>query len=318
MLDFALLPTPIEPARRLARALDMDDDALWVKRDDLTGVGGGGNKVRKLVHLAADALAQGCDVFVTGGGRQSNHCRTTAAVANRLGVDCVLVMSSDPVEVPSGNVLLDVLFGAALEWVGPVGYHELNAAIDDAAARLRDAGRRPYAMPIGGASPVGERGYVDAAAELQAQVADIELVVTAGGSGGTHAGLAMGFGDHARVLGVDVGARPDLAEFVAAAAVGAAGHVQVDSSQVGEGYAEPTATGREAADLFARCEGLILDPVYTAKAAAGLVAARREGRIERDTRTVFLHTGGLPALFSPRFAEWVVGAAGLEPPPAQR
>jgi 1-aminocyclopropane-1-carboxylate deaminase/D-cysteine desulfhydrase-like pyridoxal-dependent ACC family enzyme len=306
VLDFALLPTPIEPARRLARALDMDDDALWVKRDDLTGIGGGGTTVLKHVHVAADALAQGCDVFVTGGGRQSNHCRTTAAVASRLGVDCTLVLSSDPVAVPSGNVLLDVLFGARIEWAGPIGYHELNVAIDAAAARLRDAGRRPYAMPIGGASPVGERGYVEAAGELQAQLADIDVVVTAGGSGGTHAGLAMGFGDHRRVLGVDVGARPDLAEFVAAAAPGATGAVQVDSSQVGEGYAMPTAAGREAADLFARCEGLVLDPVYTAKAAAGLVVARRDGRIDRHTRTVFLHTGGLPALFSPRFAEWVV------------
>lgn len=315
MLDFALLPTPIEPAPRLARALDMDEDALWVKRDDLTGVGGGGNKVRKLVHLAADALAQGCDVLVTGGGRQSNHARTTAAVANRLGLGCTLVLSSDPVDVPSGNVLLDLLFGAVIEWAGPLGYHELNAAIDEAAERLRAAGRRPYAMPIGGASPVGERGYVEAAAELTAQLPDVELVVTAGGSGGTHAGLAAGFGDHARVLGVDVGARPDLAEFVAAAAVGATGEVQVDSTQVGGGYALPTAAGREAADLFARCEGSILDPVYTAKAGAGLVAARRRGRIERATRTVFLHTGGMPALFSPRFAEWVV--SGLPSAPAR-
>jgi D-cysteine desulfhydrase family pyridoxal phosphate-dependent enzyme len=308
VLDFALLPTPIEPAPRLARALDMDDDALWVKRDDLTGVGGGGNKVRKLAYLAADALAQGCDVLVTGGGRQSNHCRTTAAVANRIGLDCTLVLGSDPVEVPSGNVLLDVLFGADIEWAGAIGYHELNAAIDEAAERLRAAGRRPYAMPIGGASPVGEQGYAAAAAELLAQLPDVELVVTAGGSGGTHAGLAMGFGDHGKVLGVDVGARPDLAEFVAAAAVGATGDVQVDGSQVGAGYAMATAAGREAADLFAGCEGLIVDPVYTAKAAAGLVAARREGRIGRDTRTVFLHTGGMPALFSPRFAEWVVSS----------
>src|SRR5687768_122185 len=223
MVDFALLPTPLEPAPRLARALEMDEDALWVKRDDLTGIGGGGNKVRKLVHLSADALAQGCDALVTGGGRQSNHCRVTAAVANRLGLGCTLVLSSDPVDVPSGNVLLDVLFGAAIEWAGPLGYHELNAAIDDAAARLQAAGHRPYAVPIGGASPVGERGYVEAAAELTAQLPDIALVVTAGGSGGTHAGLASGFGDHARVLGVDVGARPDLVDYVATAATGAAG-----------------------------------------------------------------------------------------------
>jgi 1-aminocyclopropane-1-carboxylate deaminase/D-cysteine desulfhydrase-like pyridoxal-dependent ACC family enzyme len=304
-LDFALLPTPVEPARRLAQALDMDDDALWVKRDDLTGLGGGGNKVRKLAYLGADALAQGCDVLVTGGGRQSNHVRTTAAAANRLGLDCTIVLGSDPVDVPSGNVLLDVLFGASIEWAGPVGYHELNAAIEDAAARLRSEGRRPYAIPIGGASAVGEQGYVAAVPELLAQLPGVELVVTASGSGGTQAGLAAGFGDHARVLGVDVGARPDLGEFVAAAAPGALGPVQVDHGQVGGGYGMPTDAARTALDLFARCEGLILDPVYTGKAGAALVAARRDGRIARDTRTVFLHTGGMPALFSPRFADWV-------------
>ncbi|MDQ3756741.1 MAG: pyridoxal-phosphate dependent enzyme [Actinomycetota bacterium] len=307
-LDFALLPTPIEPARRLAQALDMDDDALWVKRDDLTGLGGGGNKVRKLAYLGADALAQGCDVLVTGGGRQSNHARTTAAAANRLGLDCTLVLNSHPVDVPSGNVLLDIVLGASIEWAGPIGYHELNDAIEEAGERLRAAGRRPYVVPIGGASPVGELGYVAAAAELSEQLADIELVVTAGGSGGTHAGLATGFGDHGRVLGVDVGARPDLADFVKAAAPTATGDVQVDLAQVGEGYGMPTESGRAALDLFARTEGLILDPVYTAKAAAGLVAARLDGRIERDTRTVFLHTGGLPALFSPRFADWVISS----------
>ena len=308
-LDFALLPTPIEPARRLARALDMDDDALWVKRDDLTGLGGGGNKVRKLAYLGADALAQGADMLVTGGGRQSNHVRTTAAVANRLGLDCTIVLGSDPVDVPTGNVLLDVLFGASIEWAGPLGYDDLNAAIENVAATLRGAGRRPYAIPIGGASPVGEQGYVAAAAELEAQLPDVALVVTASGSGGTQAGLAEGFGDHGRVLGVDVGARPDLVEFVTAAAPRATGSAQVDRDHVGEGYGAPTAAGREALDLFARCEGLILDPVYTGKAGAGLVAARRSGRIGRDTRTVFLHTGGMPALFSPRFADWISGTS---------
>lgn len=125
--------------------------------------------------------------------------------------------------------------------------------------------------------------------------------------------MAAGFGDHGRVLGVDVGARPDLAAFVASAATGATGAVQVDHAQVGEGYGVPTDPARQALDLFARCEGLVLDPVYTAKAAAGLVMARRDGRIGRDTRTVFLHTGGLPALFSRRYAEWVTRRGGGSP-----
>jgi D-cysteine desulfhydrase family pyridoxal phosphate-dependent enzyme len=314
-LDFSALPTPVEPARRLARVLDMDGDALWIKRDDLTGLGGGGNKIRKLAWLCADALAQGCDTLVTGGGGQSNFVRATAAAANKVGLDCTLVLGTRPVEQPSGNILLDLLFGASVEWAGPLGYAELEAAIEHAAARLREDGRTPYVMPIGGASTIGEQGYVAAAAELREQVPDVDVVVVACGSGGTHAGLAAGFGTLDKVLGVDTGARPDLDEFVPRAASAAAamaglppptGTVVVDHAQVGDGYAVPTDAGREAVDLLARCEGLVLDPVYTGKAMAGLVAARREGRIERHTRTVFLHTGGMPTLFAPRYAAWVL------------
>jgi D-cysteine desulfhydrase family pyridoxal phosphate-dependent enzyme len=311
-VPLAHLPTPLDRVPRLAAALDMDDDALWVKRDDCTGLAGGGNKARKLEFLCADALQRGCDVLVTGGGRQSNHVRMTAAAAARLGLDCTIVLSSDPVDRPSGNVVLDLVLEADIVWAGPLGYAALEAAIEAEAARLVEQGRRPYAMPIGGASTVGELGYVYAVAELP----DVDLVVVAGGSGGTQAGLAAGFGDHGKVLGVDVGARPDIAEAVtvAASAVAAfaglpepAGAAVVDRSVVGRGYAVPTESGREAVRLAARTEGLILDPVYTGKAMAGLVAARREGRIERTTRTVFLHTGGLPALFSPRYVDWITG-----------
>ncbi|HVF75952.1 MAG TPA: D-cysteine desulfhydrase family protein [Acidimicrobiales bacterium] len=308
-IQLAHLPTPLEPAPRLAAALHMDDDALWIKRDDCTGLGGGGNKARKLEYLCADALAQGCDTLVTGGGRQSNHVRMTAAAANKLGLDCTIVLSSDPPATPTGNVVLDLVLRPTIEWAGRLDYVSLEAAIDDAAERLRAAGKRPYAMPIGGASVIGEQGYVACAAELPD---DVDLVVTAIGSGGTQAGLVAGLGDHAKVLGVDVGARTDPAEAVAHGAAAAAeyaglrtpvGTPQVDFTQVGPGYAVPTAEGREAVDLAARTEALLLDPVYTGKAMAGLVAARRAGRIERHTRTVFLHTGGLPALFA--YAEWV-------------
>lgn len=314
-IALAHLPTPLEPAPRLAAALDMDDDALWIKRDDCTGLAGGGNKARKLEYLCADALDQGCDALVTGGGRQSNHVRMTAGAANKLGLACTIVLSSDPPSTPAGNVVLDLVLAPDIVWAGRLAYAALEEAIDDAAARLRDEGRLPYAMPIGGASVVGEQGYVAAVPELQSQLADIDVVVVAAGSGGTQAGLAAGFGDHAKVLGVDVGARPDTVEAVAHGAVAAAryaglpdpvGEPQVYGGVVGPGYAVPTEEGRAAVDLAARTEALLLDPVYTGKAMAGLVAARREGRIERDTRTVFLHTGGLPALFA--YADWVAGA----------
>lgn len=315
-IPLAHLPTPLEPAPRLAAALDMDPDALWVKRDDCTGLGGGGNKARKLEYLCADAVARGCDALVTGGGRQSNHVRMTAAAANKLGLECTIVLSSTPPSSPVGNVVLDLVLAPRIEWAGRLDYAALEDAITAAAERLRAEGRRPYAMPIGGASVIGEQGYVLAAEELRGQLPDIDLVVTAIGSGGTQAGLVAGFGDHARVLGVDVGARPDGAEAVARGAAAAAafaglpepvGTPQVEGGQVGPGYAVPTVEGRAAVALAARTEALLLDPVYTGKAMAGLIAARRDGRIERHTRTVFLHTGGLPALFA--YPEWIAGSA---------
>jgi len=320
-LPLAVLPTPLEPCDRLAAALGMEPGALWVKRDDLTGIGGGGNKARKLEYLCAEALAAGADVLVTGGGPQSNHVRVTAAAANRLGLDCAVVMAGPRPEVSTGNVLLTEILGPDLGWIdrreGPTDYYAIEAAIDDTADRLAAAGRRPHRIPIGGATAVGALGYVRAAAELRdqatAQFGEIETVVVAGGSGGTHAGLAAGFGNLDVVLGVDVGARPDLGTVVPAKACEAAalaglpaptGRVRVDHARVGPGYGAPTEECRRAVLLAARCEGLLLDPVYTGKAMAGLVAARAAGSLGPTTRTVFLHTGGLPALFAGRYAGW--------------
>lgn len=307
-------PTPVQPMDRLGAALGLAPGRLWVKRDDLTGLGGGGNKVRKLEHLCADALAQGCDTLVTGGGRQSNHVRMTAAAANHLGLACTVVLGSDPVDVATGNVVLDQLLGPEIVWAGPLEYYALEAAIDATAERLRAEGRRPYAMPLGGASTVGQLGYVRAALELRAQVPDASLIVTADGTGGTHAGLVAGWGDHAAVLGVDVGTRPDLDDAVPREAAAAAelagrpapvGSVQVDHDRFGDGYGAPTPSCREALDLAARQEGLLLDPVYSGKGLAGLIAAVREDRVPPDGRIVFLHTGGLPALLTPRYTAWV-------------
>ena len=313
-IPLAHLPTPLEPMDRLGVHLGMEPGSLWVKRDDCTGLAGGGNKARKLEYLCADALAQGCDTLVTGGGRQSNHVRMTAAAANRLGLACTVVLGSDPPSVPSGNVVLDELLRPDIVWAGSSDYYGVEVAIEETCRRLADQGRRPYPMPIGGASTVGALGYVAAARELAEQDAEVDLVVVADGSGGTHAGLAAGFGDHGRVLGVDVGTRPDLDEQVPAKAAAAArlagladptGRCEIDHDRFGPGYGVPTDECREALDLAARLEGLILDPVYTGKAMAGLLAARREDRIGAATRVVFLHSGGMPALFASTYAEWV-------------
>ena len=319
-LPLAAIPTPLEAADRLGAALGMEPGALWVKRDDVTGLGGGGNKARKLEYLCADALEKGADMLVTGGGPQSNHVRMTAAAANHLGLACAAVMAGTRPETSTGNVLLIEILGADLSWSGlqeGMDYEEIEAAIDEAADRLEAAGRRPYRMPIGGATAVGALGYVRAAAELRQQAAAlfgaVELVVVAAGSGGTYAGLAAGLGDLDLVLGVDVGARTDLdtaipakaAEVAALAGLPApAGTVRVDHDRVGGGYGAPSEETRRAVLLAARSEGLLLDPVYTGKALAGLIAARADGSVGPDTRTVFLHTGGLPALFAGAYATW--------------
>lgn len=307
-------PTPVQRMDRLGAALGLAPERLWVKRDDLTGLAGGGNKVRKLEHLCADALAQGCDTLVTGGGEQSNHARLTAAAADRLGLACTIVLASDAVPVPTGNVVLDHLLGAEIVWAGPVAYYPLEHRMREEADRLRAEGRNPYLIPVGGASTIGELGYVTAALELRAQLPDTTLVVTADGSGGTHAGLAAGLGSLELVLGVDAGTRPDLDDVIPVKAAAAAmlaglptptGHTAaVDHDRFGPGYGAPTDSCREALHLAARLEGLILDPVYTGKAMAGLVAAVREERVPAEGTIVFLHTGGLPALFEPRYAMW--------------
>jgi D-cysteine desulfhydrase len=238
----------------------------------------------------------------------------TAAAANKLGLRCTVVFGSDPPTVPSGNVVLDELLGPEMVWAGPLDYYGVEAAIEHVTRRLIEEGRRPYAMPIGGASATGALGYVRAAHELTQQHPHVGLVVTADGSGGTHAGLVAGLGSHDRVLGVDVGTRPDLDDQVPAKAVETArlaglkepeGGVQIDHDRFGADYGATTDECREALDVAARLEGLILDPVYSGKAMAGLIAARRDGRIERDTQVVFLHTGGMPALFASTYAEWI-------------
>jgi D-cysteine desulfhydrase len=310
----AVTPTPLQPLPRLGRELGFVDGALWVKRDDLTGLAGGGNKARKLEYLVADALAHGCDTLLTGGAAQSNHVRMTAAAACMTGMTCVAVMGGEPRDTPDGNLLLDAVLGAELVWAGAYDAELLETVMAETTLRLRAEGRHPYEVPLGGASDVGTMGYVVAAAEIVAQAPLGSVVYTATGTGGTQAGLVVGFGNHARVRGVDVGAIPDVAERTAGLVAATAslahrpmpkGQLRLDTSQVGEGYGRPTDEGRDAIASAARLEGLLLDPVYSAKAMAALVADRRSGVLRADQPTVFLHTGGLPSLFAERHRSWL-------------
>ncbi|HET9728672.1 MAG TPA: D-cysteine desulfhydrase family protein [Acidimicrobiia bacterium] len=297
-VTIAHVPTPVDDAPRLSEALGVP---ICVKRDDLTGLALGGNKARKLARLTTDALAQGCDVLVTGGGVQSNHVRQTAAAAAQLGLDAHVVLGGElhPGD-PSGNVLLDQLLGASIVRVAADDYYGIERAIDDAAARLRADGRRPYAIPIGGASPEGVLAYVDAAHELRAQRPDVDVVFVADGSGGTHAGLLRGFGaDGPQVIGVDVGTRPDLADAVSRMADNM--QPEIDGAHVGPGYGALDERTLDALSLAARTEGLVLDPVYTGKAMAALCTWAREGRLAAAASVCFWHTGGQPALFASRY-----------------
>ncbi|MFJ6730507.1 pyridoxal-phosphate dependent enzyme [Streptomyces sp. NPDC091281] len=296
-------PTPMEAAPRLAARIGLGPDDLWIKRDDLTGLGGGGNKVRKLEWLVADALRCGADTLVTLGGPQSNHARLTAAAAARADLDVVLVMpGTGHPDRADGNLLLDAVLDARIVWAGDAAPAELVGRAEETCAELRGRGATPYLVPFGGSSALGARGYREAGEEILAQRPDVRHVVTALGSGGTMAGLVAALGPE-RVLGVDVGALPDPAPVVAAFATQltgrnvTAGALRCRRDQVGEAYGVLHEPALAALTTVARTEGIVLDPVYTARAAAGLTAAVRDGDIRPGEPTVLLHSGGLPGLF---------------------
>ncbi len=321
-LSLAHLPTPLELMPRLSAALG--GPQLWVKRDDATGLAMGGNKVRKLEYLIADAQAQRADIVLTPGATQSNHCRQTVAAAARAGLDCELLLErrfpDRSVEYQAGgNVLLDRLLGAAITHLDPGT--DMSAALEDRTAALKADGRQPYAIPLGGSSVIGAMGYRTAAVEILRQAEELSLdiseIVHATASGGTQAGLVAGLAikrSEVPVYGMSAGAPAsylaplvrDLAEGVIAR-VGiereiAPDAVVVDDGYVGEAYGVPTAQMREAVELVASTEGLLLDPVYSGKAMAGLIDRVRAGRYESGDNVVFIHTGGTPALFGYREA----------------
>jgi D-cysteine desulfhydrase len=284
-------PTPLEPAPRLAAALGLAD--LWFKRDDLGGLGAGGNKTRKLEWTLGAALADGADTVVTTGAPQSNHARLTAAAAARLGLNAVLVFPGEAGQSRSGNLALDGLFGARVVWAGDRDRAVVAEEI------VAEAGKAAL-IPFGGSNAVGARGYVEAARELKQQLPGLTTVVVALGSGGTMAGLVAELGPE-HVLGVDTGALADPLPVVARLAgevTGAtftADQLRVRREQVGPGYPHFTEASAAALTLTARTEGVVLDPIYTGRAMAGLIAAARDGSL--GDRPIFLHTGGLPGFF---------------------
>jgi D-cysteine desulfhydrase family pyridoxal phosphate-dependent enzyme len=307
-LRLAHLPTPVEALPRLGTR--HGGARIWVKRDDLTGLGLGGNKVRKLELLVAEAQAHGSKTLLTVGAIQSNHCRQTAAAAARLGMNCVLVLAGDPPDVPSGNVMLDRLLGAEIVWTGGRDREVIHQQTFD---HLWQEGRRPYRIPLGGSNPLGACAYALALSEFLAQGVDVDRIVVATSSGGTQAGLIAGAaatGFPGEILGISVDLRAaELQTKVAALVegigelIGSSFRIQPDLVRVRDeycrgGYAVLGDLEREAIQEFARTEGLILDPVYTGRAAGGLLDLIDTGQLDPSERTLFWHTGGTPALFA--------------------
>jgi 1-aminocyclopropane-1-carboxylate deaminase/D-cysteine desulfhydrase-like pyridoxal-dependent ACC family enzyme len=303
--------TPVEELTRLRDALG-GGPRLLVKRDDAIGFAFGGNKVRKIRLVAADALQQGADTLITSGGVQSNHARVTAAAAAKLGLECVLVVNGSAPDRPVANALLHRLLGAEVRYVA--SREERGPAMEAVAAELRAAGRRPYIIPIGASTPLGAAAFVQAVAELLEQVDPPDAIVHATSSGGTQAGLVAGCalaGVGTRVLGISADEPASILERDIRGIMAGLGPLlgfdthrfdevrcEVDDAFVGSGYGIPSTASREATIMAARTEALFLDPTYTAKAMAGLIAYVRQGTFSERETVLFWHTGGQVGLFA--------------------
>lgn len=310
-VPLAPYPTAVEDLFRLRAALG-GGPRLLIKRDDTIGFAFGGNKVRKLRLVAADAVRHQADTLITSGGVQSNHARVTAAAAAKLGLHCVLVANGEPPARPTANALLARLLGAEVRYVP--SREARAAAVADAADELRRAGRRPYVIPVGASTPLGAAAFVQATEELFEQIDPPDVIVHATSSGGTQAGLVAGCllaGVKTRVLGISADeSSPSLGRDVRRIIDGLpallgidrtrleAPAIEVDDRYVGGGYGIPTDASREAIELVARTEAIFLDPTYTAKAVAGLIGAVRRGDFRTEDTVLFWHTGGQVALFA--------------------
>lgn len=312
-LRFAHLPTPIEELPRLSKALG--GSRLLVKRDDQTGLAFGGNKTRKLEFLVAEALEQGARTLITGGALQSNHCRQTAAAAARYGLDCILVLNGEMPNQPSANLLLDQLFGAELVTISDRSLRDQT--LHNTFGKATTDGRKPYLVTYGGSSPTGALGYAFAMEEFMMQKVEADWIVFGTSSGGTHAGLVLGqriFGFKGKVLGISIDEPEDwlktrVSQLASDASEKLGARIEFTRDDVlakeeycRAGYGVLTDAEREAVRLFAKHEGLLLDPVYTGRAAAGMIDLIRRGFFKKDETILFWHTGGQPALFAEKYA----------------
>jgi D-cysteine desulfhydrase family pyridoxal phosphate-dependent enzyme len=304
------LPTPLDHAPRLGRELGCE---LLIKRDDLTGIGLGGNKLRKLEFILGQAKADRVDTLLTTGGLQSNHARLTAAVAARAGMNCELHLKGEPTTSRISNLLLDALFGAKIEICGAVDYADIDRRMNARADELARTGRKALVIPLGGATALGTVGYVLAFREIFDQLGASQsgplTIVVAGGTGSTAAGLLLGasiWAQDTRVIVVSASwSREVLTGEIRRCAADAAlllgvaeprlDHVQVEDGYVGPGYARPSEQGCAAVRRVARAEGIVLDTTYTGKAMSGFIALASPGQ---RGKIVFVHTGGTPELFT--------------------
>ena len=312
-LHFAHLPTPIEELPRLSEFLG--GQRLLVKRDDQTGLAFGGNKTRKLEFLVAEAQEQGAQMMISAGAIQSNHCRQTAAAAARFGFECTLVLTGELPRQPSANLLLDQLFGARI--VNVKDREDRDRILQETFDQAASEGKKPYLVPYGGSSPTGALGYAFAMEELMKQGVHADWIVFATSSGGTHAGLVLGqrvFGYKGKILGISIDEPVAwLQKNISALASSASeklgeriefapADVSANADYCAAGYGVLTEAEREAVRLFARHEGLLLDPVYTGRAAAGMIDLIRREFFQKDETVLFWHTGGQPALFAEKYA----------------
>ena len=306
-VQLAHLPTRIEYLPSLTAALG--GPQLFCKRDDQTGLGFGGNKTRKLEFLLAEARVRQADTLVSVGAIQSNHCRQVAALAARFGYACILVLSGNEPPLAGGNLLLDKLFGAEIVWATR---NNRLQVLEETIARLQQNGQRPYKIPYGGSSAVGLMGYVEAMKELSSCREQFDWIVTASSSGGTQAGMLLGAqsaGFKGKILGICIeGSGLELRQIITnliLEGVELSGldpvggdAILVDDDYIGGGYGVMDKPEVEAIKLFASSEGLLLDPVYTGRAAAGLIDLIRKGFFKKEENVLFWHTGGTPALFA--------------------
>lgn len=310
-LDLARLPTPLQPLDRLSEALG--GPRIWIKRDDLTEAAGAGNKIRKLEFVLADALGQSATALITSGGLQSNHCRATALFAAQLGLQCHLILRGASARTANGNLLLNQLLGAKIDYVSDLAFDRLDLLYERKVAQLSAFGERPYTIPIGASDELGLWGYIQAAQELAADFASAQIepscIVTAVGSGGTYAGLCLGhalYNMSLNVIGICVSRNARF--FERKAAIDTArwqkrfhsslnpNPGQLRDDFIGDGYGLASPEVYRLIAWLAQLEGIILDPVYTGKAFQGLIKMIQQGDIE-GTDVVFLHTGGLFGLF---------------------